>query len=85
MRVSVRSSVRRRYGEVRLATWSRQLTMTWMGVDCPACTRSNPVGAGYFLLLQPLSVGEHRIVVRADVPAVGIAVDAEFIINLEPR
>ena len=50
----------------------------------PPGTQSDSVGAGYFLLLQPLSVGEHRIVVRADVPDVGIAVDAEFIINVEP-
>jgi len=50
----------------------------------PPGTQSDSVGAGYFLLLQPLSIGEHRIAVRANVPDIGIAVDAEFIINVEP-
>ena len=50
----------------------------------PPGTQSDSVGAGYFLLLRPLSVGEHRISVRTNVPAFGIAVDAEFIVNVEP-
>jgi hypothetical protein len=48
-------------------------------------TQSDAVGAGYFLLLPPFSVGVHRITVRADVAAFGIASDAEFIINVEPQ
>jgi len=52
----------------------------------PPGTQSDAVGAGYVLLLQPFSVGVHRIRVRAAVPAFGIAVDAETIINVEsPR
>src|SRR5262245_27418533 len=51
----------------------------------PPGTQSDAVGAGYFLLLQPFSVGEHRIIVRANVADFGLAVDAEFIINVEPR
>ena len=50
----------------------------------PPGTQSDAVGAGYFLLLPPFSVGEHRIIVRANVPDFGIAVDAEFIVNVEP-
>jgi hypothetical protein len=47
-----------------------------------AGTQSDAVGAGYVLVLPPLSVGEHRIVTRANVPDVGIAVDAEVIVNV---
>lgn len=50
----------------------------------PPGTQSDAVAAGYGMLLPPFSVGEHRIIVRAHVPDVGIAVDAEFIINVEP-
>jgi len=50
----------------------------------PAGTQSDAVGSGYFLLLPPLSVGTHRIVVRAHVPDFGLAVDAEFIVTAEP-
>ena len=50
----------------------------------PPGTQSDAVGAGYFLLLPPLSAGLHRIDVRAAVPAIGIAVDTEFIIHVEP-
>lgn len=48
-------------------------------------TQSDAVGAGYFLLLPPLSVGMHRIVVRADVAAFGLAVDAAFIVYVKPQ
>ena len=51
----------------------------------PPGTQSDAVAAGYGLLLSPLSMGVHRITVRATVPAFGIAVDAEFIVNVEPR
>ena len=50
----------------------------------PPGTQSDAVGAGYFLLLPPFSAGLHQIDVRADVPAIGLAVDAEFIIQVEP-
>ena len=51
----------------------------------PPGTQSDAVGAGYNLLLQPFSVGVHRLVIRASVPDFGIAVDTEFVINVEPR
>jgi hypothetical protein len=51
----------------------------------PPGTQSDAVAAGYGVLLAPLSVGTHRIIVRAAVPAFGIAVDAEFIVNVKPR
>jgi hypothetical protein len=50
----------------------------------PARTQSDAVAAGYGLLLSPLGVGVHRIAVRAAVPAFGIAVDANFIVTVEP-
>ena len=50
----------------------------------PPGTQSDAVGAGYFLLLPPFSVGMHRITVRATVYEAGVAVDAEFIIKVEP-
>ena len=50
----------------------------------PPGTQSDAVAAGYGLLLPPFSVGEHRISVRANVSAFGIAIDAEFIITVEP-
>jgi hypothetical protein len=50
----------------------------------PPGTQSDAVGAGYFLLLPPFSVGVHRITVRANVADFGIAVDAEFVITVEP-
>jgi hypothetical protein len=51
----------------------------------PPGTQSDAVAAGYVLLLQPLSVGVHRIRTRAEVPAFGIAADAEIIVNVEPQ
>jgi hypothetical protein len=51
----------------------------------PPGTQSDAVAAGYFLLIPPLNVGLHRLSVSASVPDVGFAVDAEFIINVEPR
>jgi hypothetical protein len=50
----------------------------------PPGTQSDAVGAGYTLLLPPFSVGVHRLTVRASVPDFGIAVDTEFVINVEP-
>ena len=49
-----------------------------------AGTQSDAVAAGYGVLLSPLSAGVHRITVRASVPAFGIGVDAEFVINILP-
>jgi hypothetical protein len=48
-------------------------------------TQSDSVGAGFNLLLQPFSVGVHRLIIRASVPDFGIAIDTEFLINVEPR
>lgn len=53
-------------------------------LSLPPGTQSDAIAAGYSLLLSPLSVGVHRITVRASVPAFGVAVDARFIINVEP-
>jgi hypothetical protein len=50
----------------------------------PPGTQSDAVVAGYGLLVPPLSAGAHRIAVSANVPDVGIAVDAEFIITVVP-
>lgn len=50
----------------------------------PAATQSDSVGAGYVVLLSPLSPGVHRIAARASVPAFGIAVDAEAILTVRP-
>jgi len=46
-------------------------------------TQSDAVGTGYVLLLPPLSVGVHRITIRANVPDFGLAVDAEVIATVE--
>jgi hypothetical protein len=51
----------------------------------PPATHSDGVAAGYFLLLPPFSVGVHRITVRANVAEFGIAVDADFIVHVQPR
>jgi hypothetical protein len=51
----------------------------------PPGTQSDAVGAGYTLLLQPFSVGVHRLIIRASVPDFGVAVDTEFLITVEPR
>ena len=48
----------------------------------PPGTQSDAVAAGYGVLLSPLSPGVHRIVIRAAVPAFGIAVNANFIVNV---
>ena len=48
----------------------------------PAATQSDSVGAGYVLLLPPLSPGVHRIAARASVPAFGIVSDTEFILTV---
>jgi hypothetical protein len=53
-------------------------------LNLPTGTQSDAVGAGYVLMLRPLSVGVHRITLRANVFAFNLAVDAEFIINVEP-
>jgi hypothetical protein len=50
----------------------------------PPGTQSDAIAAGYVLVLPPFSAGVHRISVRADVAAFGLAVDAEVIINVEP-
>lgn len=50
----------------------------------PSATQSDAVGAGYVLLLPPLSPGVHRIAARASVPAFGIVSDAEFILTVRP-
>jgi hypothetical protein len=51
----------------------------------PEGTESDAVSAGYYLMLHPLSVGVHQIIVRATIDDFGLAVDTEFIINVEPR
>lgn len=53
-------------------------------LGAPEGTVSDAVSAGYYLMLHPLSVGMHQIIVRATIDDFGLAVDAEFIINVEP-
>jgi hypothetical protein len=50
----------------------------------PPGTQSDAVGAAYSLMVPALTVGEHRVIARANVPDVGIAVDTEFIVTVEP-
>jgi hypothetical protein len=50
----------------------------------PPGTQSDAVAAGYTLLVSPLNAGVHRLTVRATVPDFGIAVDTEFLIDVEP-
>jgi hypothetical protein len=47
-------------------------------------TQSDSVAAGYFLLLPSLGPGVHRITIRANVAPVGLAVDATFLIRVDP-
>ena len=54
-------------------------------LGAPAGTSSDAVSAGYFLMLPPLNVGVRLIIVRATIDDFGLAVDTEFIINVEPR
>ncbi len=48
----------------------------------PGGTQSDSVATGYFLLIEPLSVGTHRIAVRTTVPEAGITVDQEFVVTV---
>jgi hypothetical protein len=50
----------------------------------PPGTQSDAVGAGYVVVLPPLSPGVHRIRAGANVFAFGLAADAEFIVTVEP-
>jgi hypothetical protein len=54
------------------------------GLGLDPGTQSDAVSAGFFLLVPPLSVGEHRIIIRANVLEPGYVVDAEFIITVVP-
>lgn len=54
-------------------------------LGAPDGTESDAVAAGYYLMLPPLSVGVHEIIVRATIDSFGLAVDARFIVTVEPR
>ena len=54
-------------------------------LSAPAGTESDAVAAGYFLMLPPLSAGVHEIIIRAAIDSFGLAVDARFIVTVEPR
>ena len=53
-------------------------------LSLPPGAQSDAVAAGYFLMLTPLSVGVHGIAIRANVAEAGLAVDAEFIVDVMP-
>jgi hypothetical protein len=54
-------------------------------LGAPEGTESDAVAAGYYLMLPPLRVGVHEIIVRAAIDSFGLAVDARFIVTVEPR
>jgi hypothetical protein len=54
-------------------------------LGAPEATESDAVAAGFYLMLPPLSVGVHEIIVRAVIDSFGLAVDARFIVTVEPR
>jgi hypothetical protein len=54
-------------------------------LGAPEGTESDAVTAGYYLMLPPLSVGVHEIINRAAIDSFGLAVDARFIVTVQPR
>ena len=53
-------------------------------LGAPEGTTSDAISAGYFLMLPPLNVGVHHIAVSGTIEAFGLAVDAEFVVTVEP-
>jgi hypothetical protein len=51
----------------------------------PAGTASPSVDAGYYLLLAPLSAGEHVVSVGGTFDLFGASIDTTFLITVEPR
>lgn len=57
----------------------------FFGLDAPAGTTSDAVDAGYYLLLAPLSVGEHKLRIRATFDEFGTFIDTTYNITVQPR
>jgi PEP-CTERM motif len=58
----------------------------FFGVDAPAGTTSDSVDAGYYLLLTPLSTGQHVIHFGGTFdPAVGGSIDSTYTVNVVPE
>jgi hypothetical protein len=59
--------------------------LAFLGVDAPAGSTSPSVDAGYYLLLAPLSVGEHVVRVGANLDEFGVSIDTTFRITVVPH
>lgn len=57
----------------------------FFGMDVPAGTTSDAVDAGYYLLLAPLPVGEHKLRIRATFDEFGTFIDTTYNITVQPR
>lgn len=57
----------------------------FFGLDAPAGTKSPAVDAGYYLLLAPLSVGEHTIHIGGSFDLLGVTFDNTFNITVVPH
>jgi hypothetical protein len=57
----------------------------FFGLDAPEGTTSPSVDAGVYLLLTPLSVGDHKLTVRGTFDDAGVSIDTTFIITVVPR
>jgi hypothetical protein len=57
--------------------------LQYFGVPAPAGTTSNSVDAGYYLMLAPLSVGDHTLHFSASFSS-GFALDITYYITISP-
>ena len=54
-------------------------------LGAPEGTTSPAVADGYYLMLTPLSVGEHEVILRATIGDFGLEIDTKFVINVLPQ
>ena len=54
-------------------------------LGAPEGTTSPSVADGYYLMLTPLSVGEHEVILRATIGDFGLEIDTKFLINVLPQ
>jgi hypothetical protein len=59
--------------------------LSFFGLDAPEGTTSLSVDAGIYLLLAPLSVGQHVLRVGGTFDEFGVAIDTTFVITVVPR
>lgn len=59
--------------------------LAFFGVDAPSGTTSPSVDAGVYLLIAPLSVGQHMIRVGGTFDEFGSSIDTTFVITVVPR